>query len=92
VRDQCDQALRGAGFDGGRDIRAITVNRWPHGYDDSPDLIWEPEYRSEDEKAWVIGRRRLDRIAIASSDADASADTSSAITHAARAVSELADG
>ena len=43
VRDQLDQALSGAGFDADRDITAITVNRWAHGYSYSPDLLWEPE-------------------------------------------------
>jgi spermidine dehydrogenase len=92
VRDQLDQALRGAGFDAGRDIRAITVNRWPHGYAYSPDLLWEPEWKSDVEKPWVIGRQRFGRIAIANSDAGAKADTNSAITQAWRAVQETVNG
>ena len=91
VRDQLDQALRGVGFDAGRDIRAITVNRWPHGYAYSPHLLWEREYASDAEKPWVIGRQRHGRIAIANSDAGAQADTNSAITQAARAVQELSN-
>ena len=88
VRDQLDQALSGAGFDADRDITAITVNRWAHGYSYNPDLLWEPAYDSEDEKPWVMGRQAFGRIAIANSDAGASADTNSAITHGHRAVQE----
>jgi len=88
VRDQLDQALSGAGFDAGRDISAITVNRWPHGYAYSDDEIWEPEYASEDEKPWVIGRQPFGRISIANSDSDAAANTNAAITQGFRAVQE----
>ena len=90
VRDQLDQALSGAGFDSDRDIHAITVNRWPHGYAYSPDLTWEPEWKSEAEKPWVIGRQPFGRIGIANSDAGAKADTNAAITQAYRAITELA--
>lgn len=89
VRDQLDQALSTAGFDAERDISGITVNRWAHGYAYSPDLLWEPEYASEADKPWVIGRQPLGRIVIANSDAGASADTNTAITEAHRAVAEL---
>ena len=88
VQDQLDQALAAAGFDAERDIRAITVNRWPHGYAYSPGLIWEPEWAREAEKPWVIGRKPFGRIAIANSDAGASATTHSAIDEAWRAVRE----
>jgi len=89
VRDQLDAALKGGGFDAERDIKAITVNRWPHGYAYSPGLLWEPSYASDAEKPWVIGRQPFGRIAIANSDAGAQADTNSAITQAARAVGEV---
>jgi spermidine dehydrogenase len=89
VRDQLDQALSGAGFDSDRDIHGITVNRWPHGYAYSPDLTWEPEWQSEAQKPWVIGRQPFGRISIANSDAGAKADTNAAISQAYRAVTEL---
>ena len=88
VRDQLDQALSGAGFDADRDIMAITVNRWAHGYAYSPDLLWEPEYDSDADKPWVIGRQPFGRISIANSDAGAAANTDSAITQSYRAVQE----
>ncbi len=89
VRDQLDAALSKGGFDADRDIAAITVNRWPHGYSYSPGLLWEPEWPNDESKPWVIGRRRHGRLAIANSDAGASADTNSAIAHAHRAVRDV---
>ena len=88
VRDQLDQALSATGFDAERDITAITVNRWAHGYSYSPDLLWEPEYTSEADMPWVVGRQPLGRITIANSDAGAASNTNSAISHAHRAVRE----
>jgi len=88
VRDQLDQALSGAGFDADNDIEAITVNRWAHGYSYNPDLLWEPEYKSDADKPWVIGRQPFGRISIANSDAGAASNTNSAITQSYRAVEE----
>ncbi len=88
VRSQLDQALGGAGFDAGRDIHAITVNRWPHGYAYSPNLIWEQDYANDEEKPWIRGRKPHGRIAIANSDAAAAANTNAAITQGWRAVQE----
>ena len=89
VRDQLDQALSGAGFDADRDITAITVNRWAHGYSYNPDLLWEPTYASDSDKPWVKGRQPFGRISIANSDAGASPDTNTAITQSYRAVQEV---
>lgn len=89
VRDQLDQALRQGGFDADRDIAGITVNRWAHGYSYSPDLLWEPEWKSEADRPWVQGRQPFGRISIANSDANASADTNTAIAQAYRAVDEI---
>jgi len=89
VKNQLDQALGNAGFDADRDINAITVNRWPHGYSYSSDLIWEPHWPNEESKPWVKGRQPFGRIAIANSDAGASADTNAAITHGIRAANEV---
>jgi len=89
VRTQLDQGLGHAGFDADRDIHAITVNRWPHGYSYSPDLTWEQDYASEADKPWVRGRKAYGRISIANSDAGAAANTDSAITHGLRAAQEV---
>ncbi len=88
ARDQLDQALSSTGFDAGRDVTAITVNRWAHGYAYSPDLLWEPDWPDEASKPWVIGRQPFGRITIANSDAAAAANTDSAIAQAHRAVQE----
>ena len=89
VKRQLANALSGHDFDPERDIHAITVNRWPHGYAYSPDLMWEPDYASESDKPWVKGRAPFGNIYIANSDAGAAADTNTAITQAYRAVSEI---
>jgi spermidine dehydrogenase len=87
--DQLDRMLAPGGFDARRDLLAITVNRWPHGYSYEPNTLWDPEWRDESEHPWVIGRRRHGRIAIANADAGASAYTHAAIDQAHRAVAEL---
>jgi len=89
VKTQLNQALSSTGFDAEKDISAITVNRWPHGYAYNPELIWEPEYASEEMKPWIIGRKPIGNISIANSDAGAKANTNCAITQAFRAVQEV---
>jgi len=76
------------GFDPARDIDGITVNRWAHGYAHEYNSLSDPDW-AEDEKPWVVGRKRFGRIAIANSDAAASAYSDAAIDQAYRAVSEL---
>jgi spermidine dehydrogenase len=88
IRDQLARMLGSAGFDPGRDIAGITVNRWAHGYAYSPNSLFDPDW-TEDEKPWVVGRKPFGRIAIANSDAGASAYTDVAIDQASRAVGEL---
>ena len=77
------------GFDAARDILAITVNRWPHGYArdhvDLEDADWNMEPAPE-----TVGRQRFGNIAIANSDAAADAYTHAAIDQAWRAVNDLA--
>lgn len=89
VKDQLAKALAGHDFEPDRDIAAITVNRWPHGYAYSSELIWEPDYDDEADKPWVIGRQPIGRIHVANSDAGAKADTGVAMAQAHRAVSEI---
>ena len=89
VRDQMDAALSAGGFDAERDIKAITVNRWPHGYSYNPYYLWEPDWPVKEETPWFIGRQQYGRIAIANSDAGARSNTDSAIKEAHRAVQEI---
>ena len=87
--DQLARTLSGGGFNAARDIEAITVNRWPHGYAYEGDTLTDPDWPTEEDKPWVIARKRFGRIAIANSDSGDRAYTDAAIDHAYRAVQEL---
>ena len=76
------------GFDPARDITAITVNRWPHGYAYEYNPLFDPDW-PEGTQPHVIGRASFGRITIANSDSGAAAYTDSAIDQAFRAVQEL---
>jgi len=91
IRDQLARMLGPTGFDSARDIEGITVNRWAHGYAYGYNSLFDPDW-SEGEQPWVKGRKPFGRIAIANSDAGASAYTDCAIDQAYRAVSELMKG
>ncbi len=67
------------------------MNRWGHGHAFAPNTLFDPDWK-EEEKPWVIGRKPFGKIAIANSDAGASAYTDMAINQAWRAVSELLRG
>jgi spermidine dehydrogenase len=88
VREHLAGMLGGGGFDPARDILAITVNRWPHGYSYGRDSLHDPEWPAG-QAPHEIGRQRFGRIAIASADAGGSAMIQSAIDQAHRAVGEL---
>jgi spermidine dehydrogenase len=88
IRDQLARTLGAGGFDPARDITAITVNRWPHGYAPEYNPLWDPEV-PESQRWNVIGRARFGRITIANSDSGAAAYTDSAIDQASRAIAEL---
>jgi spermidine dehydrogenase len=88
LRDQLGRMLAGGGFDASRDIEAITVNRWSHGYAYWPNSLYDPDW-PEGQQPWVLGRKPFGRIAIANSDAGADAYTNVAIDQAHRAVQEL---
>jgi len=87
IREQLNRMLATAGFDSSRDIAAITVNRWAHGYAYEYDSLFDPQWARE-ERPYVIGRKQFGRISIANSDAAASAYTNAAIDQAYRAVQE----
>ena len=88
IRDQLDRTLGPGGFDAARDITAITVNRWPHGYAYEYNPLFDPDW-PPGEAPHEIGRARFGRIAVANSDAAAAAYTDAAIDQAHRAVAEL---
>ena len=88
IRSQLAGTLAGGGFDPARDIAAITVNRWAHGYASWPNQFADPHYE-DGQYPHEIGRQRFGRIAIANSDAASSAIIDAAIDQAHRAVGEL---
>jgi spermidine dehydrogenase len=87
IRSQLNRMLAPGGFEAKRDILAITVNRWPHGYAYSYDTLGDPDL-PEAERPHVLGRTAFGRIAIANADAGAAAFTPIAIDQAHRAVQD----
>lgn len=85
---QLDGALRGGGFDVERDIAALTVNRWPHGYAYEYNELRDDPSFTPFNGPHLVARRQLNRISIANSDANAYAYMNSAIDAADRAVDE----
>lgn len=88
ISEHMDGMLGGSGFDADRDIAAITINRWPHGYayeyvDMNDPLDW-----GRDNGPHVTGRAKVGRISIANSDAEGHAYLDGAIDAADRAVNE----
>ena len=88
IVSQMSGALSGGGFNSERDIAAITVNRWPHGYayeylDYSDPVEFNPQNGPH-----IAGRAQIGRISIANSDASAYAYLTGAIDAADRAVNE----
>ena len=89
IRDQLGRMLGPGGFDPARDIAAITVNRWPHGYAYQYNSLFDPFWLEGGELPCVTGRKPFGRIAIANADAGAYAYTDASIDQAHRAVEEL---
>lgn len=89
VRDQLGIILSPGGFDPARDILAITVNRWPHGYAYEYSTLWDSAILESGERPCDRARKPFGRIAIANSDAGAHAFTNAAIDQAHRAVREV---
>ncbi len=87
IRDQLDRMLGPGGFDSRRDIAAITVNRWPHGYSYVENSLFDGD--DYEDRVLKVARQRFGRVAIANSDAAGDAYAHLAIEQAARAVQEL---
>lgn len=86
IKEQLDGLLGPAGFDVETNLKAITVNRWSHGYAFAGDSL---NYNEDQEEPHLIGRKPFGRIAIANSDSGGSAYVDSAIDQALRAVQDL---
>ena len=97
TRDLLNRLLGDGGFDAARDIAALTVNRWPHGYAYACDretgrVVFEPSQWPQDQRHWRRASRRFGNISIAATDAASNAMTEAAIEEAHRAVAELSGG
>ena len=88
VKEQLTAMFGANGFDAERDIEAITVNRWSHGYAYSYNSLYDPEWE-EGQTPHELGRAPIGRISIANSDSEAAAYLHKAIDAAERAVGEL---
>lgn len=88
LKNHLGQLLGPGGFDADRDIAAITVNRWPHGYAYGGFSLFDPQY-PEGEAPHEVGRKTWGPVAIANSDAGNRAYLDEAVNQAYRAVSEL---
>ncbi len=88
IKDQLDRMFRSGGFRSERDILAITVNRWAHGYTYYHHTLWDGDV-PEDERIHVVSRARFGNIAIANTDAGGDALVPYAIEQAHRATNEL---
>jgi spermidine dehydrogenase len=87
IRDQLDRMLGPGGFSSARDIAAITVNRWPHGYGYVANSLFDGD--DYEERVLKVARQTVGRVAIANSDAAGDAYAHLAIDQAGRAVREL---
>jgi spermidine dehydrogenase len=88
IREQLGRMLGQGGFDPDRDVEALTVNRWSHGYAYEYNSLFDPEW-PPGQAPHERGRLRFGRVAIANADAAARAYTDAAIDEAWRAVREL---
>jgi spermidine dehydrogenase len=88
VKQQLTAMFGANGFDADRDIEAITVNRWSHGYTYEYNSLYDPQWE-EGQAPHELGRQPIGRISIANTDSEGQAYLHTAIDAAARAVKEL---
>jgi len=86
LRRQLTDILAPKGFDPRRDILAVTVNRWPHGYAREFNELFDRWQTPP----WEIARRPFEGVAIAGSDSQGRAYVDAAFDGAIRAVGDLA--
>ena len=87
IRDDLDRMLGPGGFSSARDIAAITVNRWPHGYSYVANSLFDPD--DYEDTVLKVARQRFGPVAIANTDSGGDAWVHFAIDQADRAVKEL---
>jgi spermidine dehydrogenase len=84
--DELTRILGTQGLDARRDVAAISVYRWGHGYAYDFNSLYDAE---EQTPWWTVGHQRMGRVAIANSDAAGGASANEAIDEALRAVDDL---
>jgi spermidine dehydrogenase len=87
IRDQLQRMLGRHGFNHEKDIKAITVNRIPHGYAYWYQGLDDPEWE-EGQAPHEIGRQQFGRISIANTDSEVTPLMNAAFDAAYRAVEE----
>jgi len=91
IRSQLVGMLGSGGFDPGKDIEAITVNRWAHGYAYYYNPLFDPYYENYEDERYphMQARKRFGRITIANSDSVATPMLEAAVAQGYRAATEL---
>jgi spermidine dehydrogenase len=84
--DELTRILGPHGFDARRDVAAISVYRWGHGYAYGFNSLYDAQ---QDPELAVFGHQAVGRVAIANSDAAGSAYAHAAIEQGLRAVDEV---
>jgi spermidine dehydrogenase len=87
ARDELTRILGPGGFDADRDIAAITVNRWGHGYAYEANSLYDDTTAAERETK--AGAAPLGRIHFAGTDAAWAAYAHKAMDSAQRAAAEI---
>jgi spermidine dehydrogenase len=87
ARDELTRILGPGGFDAQRDIAAITVNRWGHGYAYDMDTLFDDEAASKRET--LLSHQPVGRIHFAGTDAAWMAYAHWAMDSAQRATQEI---
>ncbi len=86
IREQLTDLFGAHGFDADRDIEAITVNRWAHGY--AYEYYGLDDDFDEGSYPHQVGRKQFGRISIANSDSEGYAYVNGAVDAAWRAAQE----
>jgi len=87
LKKQLNKMFGQYGFDADRDIEAITINRWPHGYAYEYMELFDPEWE-KGKAPHEVGRKPFGNITFANSDSEAYAYIDGAINAAWRSVKE----
>lgn len=89
VRELSTRVLAGTSFDPARDILAVTVNRWAHGFATGRNELFDEPLAPGEFPPNVIARQRFGRIAIANTDAGGVSTMQTAFEQAYRAINDL---